>query len=387
MSKFKKIVALVMALVLVFALAACGGNTDTTPSGDGTSTGEKQPMPAIAKDDIKVGVLHIGDPADGAGYSYAHDSGIVEMQKNLGLRDDQIIRKNNVADDNDTAIETALNELIEAGCNIIFATSWGYMEKVSEAATAHPEIIFSHCSGYMSNDTNFNNYFGQIYQARYLAGIVAGLKTKSNKIGYVAAQDNNNPEVTGGIDAFALGVKSVNPDAKVYVKVTNTWFDLQREKAAAVALLDEGCDVITQHQDTTQPMVAAQERGAYGIGYNSDMAKQVPDAVLTSVVWHWGVYYTAAVQAAIDGTWTADNYFKGMNEKLLGLTELTSLCAEGTQEKVDEATQKILSGELKVFAGEIKDNEGTVRVKAGESLDDAYIAGQINWYVDNVVVK
>ncbi len=387
MSKFKKIVALVMALVLVFALAACGGNTDTTPSGDGTSTGEKQPMPAIAKDDIKVGVLHIGDPADGAGYSYAHDSGIVEMQKNLGLRDDQIIRKNNVADDNDTAIETALNELIEAGCNIIFATSWGYMEKVSEAATAHPEIIFSHCSGYMSNDTNFNNYFGQIYQARYLAGIVAGLKTKSNKIGYVAAQDNNNPEVTGGIDAFALGVKSVNPDAKVYVKVTNTWFDLQREKAAAVALLDEGCDVITQHQDTTQPMVAAQERGAYGIGYNSDMAKQVPDAVLTSVVWHWGVYYTAAVQAAIDGTWTADNYFKGMNEKLLGLTELTSLCAEGTQEKVDEATQKILSGELKVFASEIKDNEGTVRVKAGESLDDAYIAGQINWYVDNVVVK
>lgn len=387
MTKFKKIVALVLALVLVFALAACGGNTDTDPSGDGTSTGEKQPMPAIAKDDIKVGVLHIGDPADGAGYSYAHDSGIVEMQKAIGLRDDQIIRKNNVADDNDTAIETALNELIEAGCNIIFATSWGYMEKVNEAATAHPEIIFSHCSGYMSNDTNFNNYFGQIYQARYLAGIVAGLKTESDKIGYVAAQDNNNPEVTGGIDAFALGVKSVNPDAKIYVKVTNTWFDLQKEKAAAVALLDEGCDVIAQHQDTTQPMVAAQERGAYGIGYNSDMAVQVPDAVLTSVVWHWGVYYTAAVQAAIDGTWTANNYFDGMKEGLLGLTDLTDLCAEGTQEKVDEATQKILSGELQVFAGEIKDNEGNVRVKAGESLDDAYIAGEINWYVDNVVVK
>lgn len=387
MTKFKKIIALVLALVLVFALAACSGSTDTDTTGDQTSTGEKQPMPAIAKDDIKVGVLHIGDPADGAGYSYAHDSGIVEMQKNLGLRDDQIIRKNNVADDNDTAIETALNELIEAGCNIIFATSWGYMEKVNEAATAHPEIIFSHCSGYMSNDTNFNNYFGKIYQARYLAGIVAGLKTESNKIGYVAAQDNNNPEVTGGIDAFALGVKSVNPDAQIFVKVTNTWFDLQKEKAAAVALLDEGCDVIAQHQDTTQPMVAAQERGAYGIGYNSDMAVQVPDAVLTSVVWHWGVYYTAAVQAAIDGTWTADNYFDGMNEGLLGLTDLTDLCAEGTKEKVDEATQKILSGELQVFAGEIKDNEGNVRVKAGESLDDAYIAGEINWYVDNVVVK
>lgn len=387
MTKFKKIIALVLALVLVFALAACSGSTDTDTTGDQTSTGEKQPMPAIAKDDIKVGVLHIGDPADGAGYSYAHDSGIVEMQKNLGLRDDQIIRKNNVADDNDTAIETALNELIEAGCNIIFATSWGYMEKVNEAATAHPEIIFSHCSGYMSNDTNFNNYFGKIYQARYLAGIVAGLKTESNKIGYVAAQDNNNPEVTGGIDAFALGVKSVNPDAQIFVKVTNTWFDLQKEKAAAVALLDEGCNVIAQHQDTTQPMVAAQERGAYGIGYNSDMAVQVPDAVLTSVVWHWGVYYTAAVQAAIDGTWTADNYFDGMNEGLLGLTDLTDLCAEGTKEKVDEATQKILSGELQVFAGEIKDNEGNVRVKAGESLDDAYIAGEINWYVDNVVVK
>lgn len=387
MTKFKKIVALVLALVLVFALAACSGSTDTDPTGDQTSTGEKQPMPAVAKDDIKVGVLHIGDPAENAGYSYAHDSGIVEMQKALGLRDDQIIRKNNIADDNDTAIETALNELIEAGCNIIFATSWGYMEKVNEAATAHPEIIFSHCSGYMSNDTNFNNYFGKIYQARYLAGIVAGLKTESNKIGYVAAQNNENPEVTGGIDAFALGVKSVNSDAKIYVKVTNTWYSPEQEKAAAVALLDEGCDVIAQHQDTPQPMVAAQERGAYGIGYNSDMAIQVPDAVLTSVVWHWGVYYTAAVQAVIDGKWTADNYFDGMNEGLLGITDLTDLCAEGTKEKVDAATQKILSGELQVFAGEIKDNEGNVRVKAGESLDDAYIAGEINWYVDNVVVK
>lgn len=387
MNKFKKIVALVLAFVLVFALAACGGNTDNGPSGDSAQTGEKTAMPAIAKEDVKVGVLHIGDPKDGAGYSYAHDSGLVEMQKNLGLRDDQIIRKNNINDSNDTAIETALNELIEAGCNIIFATSWGYMEKVNEAAEAHPEIIFSHCSGYMSNDTNFNNYFGQIYQARYLSGIVAGLKTKTNKIGYVAAQDSNNPEVTGGVDAFALGVKSVNPDAQVFVKVTNTWFDLQAEKAAAIALLDLGCDVITQHQDTTQPMIAAQERGAYGIGYNSDMAKQVPEAVLTSVVWHWGVYYTAAVQAAIDGKWTPENYFKGMPEGLLGLTDLTALCEEGTKEKVEAAQDKIVKGEFKVFSGEIKDNQGNVQVKEGESLDDAYIAGKINWYVDNVVVK
>ena len=377
----KKIISIMLSAVMALGMfASCGSIEDQGTDSGAAGEAAVKAMPAIPKDEVKVGVIHIGDPADGAGYSYAHDSGIVEMQKNIGLSDDQIVRKNNVDDTDEQAIETALNELIEAGCNIIFATSWGYMDKTEAAAAEHPEIIFSHCSGYKSNNVNFNNYFGKIYQARYLAGIAAGMKTKSNKIGYVAAQNNENPEVTGGIDAFALGVKSVNKDAKVYVKVTNTWFDLDKEKAAAVALLDSGCDVIAQHQDTTQPMLAAQDKGVFGIGYNSDMSIEAPKAVLTSVVWHWGAYYTEAVQKAIDGTWTPTNYFEGMDKDLLGLTELTSLCADGTAEKINEAKEKILSGELFVFDGEITDNTGEVHT----GIDDAYIAGEINWYVDNV---
>lgn len=388
MKKWSKLVALAMAAALMFAFAACnnGDKNGTTkaPSGSqATATAFK----AIPKDKIKVGVIHIGDPDSGSGYSYAHDQGIKGMQKNVGLADNQIVRKNFVADEKEPDIEKAIRECIEQdGCNVIFGTSYGYMAKMENLASEYPEIIFSHCSGYKNNGKNLNNYFGRIYEARYLTGIAAGLKTKTNKIGYVAAQGSKNPEVTGGIDAFALGVKSVNPDAKVYVKVTNTWFDVQKEKDAAVALLDQGCDIIAQHQDTAQPQLAAQDKGVWGIGYNSDMSKEAPKATITSTVWDWSIYYTKAVQQIIAGEWKCENYFEGMKEGLVGFSPLSaSLAAEGTQAKIDAAKAKIISGDLKVFAGEIKDNKGTVRVKSGDVLDDGYIAGQIDWYVDNVV--
>ena len=160
------------------------------------------------------------------------------------------------------------------------------MQPTADMAEKYPDIYFSHGTGYLSNGTNFNNYFGRIYQARYLSGIVAGMNTKTNKIGYVAAQDSSNSEVTGGIDAFAMGVYSVNPDANVYVKVTNSWYDPDAEKAAAEELLAMGCDVMSQHCDTPYPQTLAQEKGVYGIGYNSDMSKETPDSCLCSVIWN-----------------------------------------------------------------------------------------------------
>ncbi len=385
MKKFTKILALLMALAMVFALAACSGGGDTGDPSSNEPAASGNAFPAVPKEEIKVGVIHIGNPNDTAGYTHAHDSGIIAMQNQLGLGEEQIIRKNDIDDTDKTAIETAIRECIEAGCHIIFGTSYGYMDTMEQLAAEYPDVIFSHCSGYKNNGKNLNNYFGRIYEARYLTGIAAGLKTKSNKIGYVAAQGSDNPEVTGGIDAFALGVKSVNPDAKIYVKVTNTWFDPQKEKSAAIALLDEGCDVIAQHQDTAQPQIAAQERGVWGCGYNSDMTAEAPKAHLTATVWNWGVYYTQAVQQVIDGTWTPTNYFDGMKEGLLGISPLSDNCAEGTQEAIDKATEGILDGTLKVFAGPIKDAAGTERVKSGDYLKDDYIAGQLNWYVDNVV--
>ena len=147
------------------------------------------------------------------------------LRKSLTVRNNLFIRKNNVADDDQTAIETAMRECVEEGCQIIFATSWGYMDACEALAEEYPDVIFSHATGYKSNGVNFNNYFGRIYQSRYLTGIAAGLKTESNKIGYVGAWGKDNAEVTGGCDAFAMGVYSVNPDATVYIKTTNSWYD------------------------------------------------------------------------------------------------------------------------------------------------------------------
>ncbi|CDD64760.1 basic membrane lipoprotein [Firmicutes bacterium CAG:882] len=359
-----------------------GQNTQGQQVQSETQTSSK----GISKDAIKVGVIHLSDPSEGSGYTYTHDLGIQGMQQNLGLSDEQIVRKINVADSDADATREAIKECIDEGCNIIFATSWGYMETTAEMAEEYPDIYFSHGTGYLSNGKNFNNYFGRIYQARYLSGIVAGMNTTTNKIGYVAAMGSDNSEVTGGIDAFALGIYSVNPDAQVYVKVTDSWYDPDAEKAAAEQLLDMGCDVITQHCDTSYPQTLAQERGVYGIGYNSDMSKEAPNACLCSVIWNWSAYYTSAVQSIIDGTWDGSNYYGGMNENLVGITELADFCADGTAEKVKEAKKQILSGEIGVFDGVIETNEGTTVGEEGKTLDDATITGAINWYFKTVNV-
>lgn len=397
----KKWLSLVLATAMTASLCACGSAvgtgeapktedaaaTEAAAEGDGAAASAEGVMPAIAKEDIKVGVIHITDPAEGSGYTYTHDQGIVGMQKNLGLDDSQIIRKNNVNDSDATAIENAMRECVEEGCNIIFATSWGFMDTCEALAEEFPDVIFSHGTGYKSNGVNFNNYFGRIYQARYLAGIAAGKKTQTNKIGYVAAMGQDNSEVTGGCNAFAMGAYSVNPDCEVYVKVTNSWFDPEGEAQAAQALIAEGCDVIGQHCDTPNPQTAAEKAGVFGVGYNSDMSKDAPDAVLTSVMWDWSVYYTKAVQSVIDGTWDGSNYFGGMEDGLVTIAPLADFCADGTQEAIDEAKAKIVSGEWDVFDGVIETNDGSTVGTEGQHMADADITGNMNWYFKNVVVK
>lgn len=369
--------------------AGCGKKDEETkaPVGSENSVdGDKKDLFApIAKEDLKIGVIHITNPAEGSGYTYTHDVGIQGMQKNIGLNDNQIIRKNNVNDQDPVAIRNAIEECIEEGAKLIFATSWGYMDTVEALAVEHPDVIFSHGTGYKSNGSNFNNYFGRIYQARYLTGIAAGLKTTSNKIGYVAAWGKENSEVTGGLDAFAMGVYSVNPEAKVYVKTTSSWFSPEGEAAAAEALIALGCDVIGQHCDTPNPMTAAEAAGVFGVGYNSDMTKDAPKAVLTSALWNWSAYYTTAVKSVIEGTWDGSNYFGGMAEGLINISPLSDLCAPGTEEKIAEAEAKIKSGEWDVFTGAIETNDGQTIGEEGKSLDDATITAGINWYFKNVV--
>ena len=398
----KKVLALILACLTVlmsFAFAACGDNTDTESKASGTST------KGIAKEDLKVGVIHIGDPKDGSGYSYTHDLGIQDMQKNLGLTDSQIVRKLNISDSDSAAIKTAIEECIAEKCNLIFATRYGYKDTVEALAAEYPDVYFSHGTGYKSNDKNFNNYFGRIYQARYLSGIAAGLKTKTNKIGYVAAYGTELAETCSGINAFALGVQSVNPDAKVYVKTLNSWFDPDNETAYANALISMDCDVIAQHCDTANPQIAAEKAGVFGCGYNSDMTAQAPKAHLCATVWHWGVYYTAAAEAVINGTWKEfGNYYKGLAEGLVGVSPLSDNCVAGTQEKIDAATALIKSGDWDVFSGvkltfddknaivktnaDLKDNNGNTIVAAGgKSVEDSVITGTMNYFVEGVVLS
>lgn len=395
----KKVLSILLALVMVVLCFAACGNTQDADQGDKTQTAT---IAAIPKDQLKIGVIHIGDPADGSGYSYTHDLGIQGMQKNLGLSDDQIVRQLNISDSDTTAIRNAIEDCIAQGCNVIFGTSYGYMDTMEALANEHPDVIFSHGTGYKSNGSNLNNYFGRIYQARYLAGIAAGLKTKTNKIGYVSAYGTELAETCSGINAFALGVQSVNPDAVVYVKELQSWFDPANETAYAEALINMGCDVISQHCDTANPQIAAEKAGVFGCGYNSDMTKDAPKAHLTATIWNWDVYYTAAVQAVIDGKWVEfGNYYKGVKEGLCDISPLSANCVPGTQEKIDAVKALYNDGSWDVFTGvklsfdennnviktdaALKDNTGKEIVPAGgPSVEDSVITGSMNYFVEGV---
>lgn len=385
----KKLFSILLAVLLVAVAMSCFTSCGSGSDGD---------------DKFKVGVIHIGDPADGSGYSYTHDVGIVEMQKNLGLSDDQIIRKLNIADNDESAIRESIEACISEGCKIIFTTSYGYMDTTEALAKEHPDVIFSHGTGYKSNETNFNNYFGRIYQARYLSGIAAGLKTKSNKIGYVAAYGTELAETCSGINAFALGVQSVNPEAEVYVKSLNSWFDPANETAYAEALIELGCDVIAQHCDTANPQIAAQTKNVFGCGYNSDMTAEAPKAHLTAPIWNWGVYYTAAAKAAMDGAWEEfGNYYGSLADGLVDVSPLSENCAENTAEYIKLVKDLFKEGTWDVFSGvklsfkdgaivktdaDLKDNAGNVIVNAGgASVEDSVITGTMNYFVEGVSLK
>jgi basic membrane protein A len=237
---------------------------------------------------------------------------------------------------------------------MIFATSFGYMDGMYEVAQEFPDIYFEHCSGYKTAD-NMSTYFGRIYQPRYLSGLVAGKMTKTNTIGYVAAFPI--PEVIRGINAFTLGVRKANPRATVRVVWTNTWYDPVKEREAAVALLDQGVDIIAQHQDTTEPQKAAQERGALSIGYDSDMRTFVGDTVLASPMWNWGSYYISTVKDAMNGTWKTHQFWGGLESGIVVLSEMSPQVPASVRVLVDQEKDRILEGTWDVFCGPVKDQQ------------------------------
>lgn len=420
----KKILALVLALAMVLGLAACGSSG--SGSGSGSQSGSQ-----TSNSDFKVGAIYINKKSDTAGYTYAHHTGITKAMKELGMDPEtQLVIVDQVPED-DTQVGAAVDTLVGEGCSIIFGISFGYLNEMEVKAQEYPDVIFSHATGFKSNDTNYNNYFGRIYQARYLAGIAAGLKsleTGNNNIGYVSAYDTEYAETCSGINGFTLGVQAVNPNATVYVKELGTWTDEVNEYAFAEELIKSyGCGVIAQHCDSAQPQLAAEKAGQFGCGYNSDMTADAPAAHLTAPVWNWDVYYKLAIQTAMECE-SADQfvekmggpaYYGGLNEGMVDVSPLSENCAAGTQDAIDQVKALIASGEWDVFSGvklnitvadgkatiekvdaplvtsdrdEVKDDQVIVAANTeivpagGPSVDDSVITGGMNYLVKGVVV-
>ncbi len=375
----KKFLSVLLAGLMLCTVALTGCTGTPAETGDETVVDNAEeteaPVAGIAKEDLKVAFLYVG-PIGDLGYSYAHDQGRIALENALGIKAHYVENVPETAE-----CETQLRQLCEEGYNVIYATSFGHGEWVEKVAKDYPNVYFGHATGYIVGE-NYGNYMGRVYEARYLAGIVAGLNTETNKIGYVAAMPI--AEVIRGINAFTLGVRSVNPEATVEVIWTNTWFDLALEKTAAQTLIATGVDVMAQHCDSTAPQLAAQEAGIKAIGYNSSTPTAAPAAYMTAPLFHWGVYYTQDVQKIIDGTWEGGSYWEGLSAGMVSLDTLTDNCVEGTAEAVAAAQEKIENGELVIFKGEIKDNQGNLKVAADQVLTDAELTS-LDWLVEGVI--
>ena len=371
----KKMLALVFVLLLTLSLvAACGGG--------GSKSGE-----AVTLATVKVGFVHVSDPSD-MGYTYNHDLGTQKMMAALNLKDAQVINKFNISED--SSCDTAIRELVEAGCNIIFATSFGFENYMIEVAKEHPEIQFCHATGYQAASSklpNMHNYFGSIYQARYLSGIAAGLKTKTNKLGYVSAMPF--AECISGYDGFYLGALSVNPNVTMDVIYTNSWNDPTAESRAAQALIDRGCDVIGQHCDSPSPQTTAEANGKWGVGYNSDMIAAAPNAALTSAIWDWSIYLTFAVQNLVNGAAIPTDWSGGLKEGVCDVSQLNEdIIAPGTAAAIEAARQKILGG-WDVFTGPlhgVNSNGEEKTLAAGEVFTEPASAPSWDYILDGITV-
>ena len=416
----KKLIALLLALVMVIALVACGAEeapVEEAPVEEAPV--EEAPVeeaPAeeeAATADFKVGAIYINSKNDTAGYTFAHHNGIVTAMEELGMDvASQLVIVDEVPEDKEQVL-AAIDTLVGEGANIIFGISFGYIDAMEEAAAEYTDVIFSHGTGYKSNETNFNNYFGRAYQARFLAGVAAGLKSLeigNNNVGYVAAHTTDYAETASGINGFALGVQAVNPDAKVYVKNLGAWADEVNEKAYAEELINSfGCGVVSQHCDSAQPQIAAQNAGVFGCGYNSDMTADAPQAHLTAAIWNWNVYYGTAIQAAMDcgdaskfvETMGSSAYYGGLAENFVDVSPLSENCAPNTDIAIEAVRQLIVSGEWDVFSGvklqiaadgtvtkvdaPLVDNAGNEIVAAGgASVEDGVITGTMNYLVAGV---
>jgi simple sugar transport system substrate-binding protein len=329
--------------------------------------------------DVNIGFVYVS-PIGDAGYTYQHDLGRKAIEAEFG---DKVKTTFVESVPEGADAERVIRELAASGNQLIFTTSFGYMNPTIKVAKQFPDVHFEHATGYKQAD-NVATYKPRFYEGRYLTGIVAGKVTKSNIIGYVGAFPI--PEVVRGIDAFTLGLRSVNPEAEVKVIWVSSWYDPGKEREAVETLIAQGADIITQHTDSTAPVQTAQDKGVHAIGYHSDMSKYGPKAHLTAATHVWDQYYIARVKAHMDGTWKSTDTWGGMADGMMTIAPFGPDVPEDVQKLVKEKQAEITGGKLHPFAGPIKDNEGNVKVAEGATMSDEEMLG-MNWYVEGVQGK
>ena len=385
----KKLLA--VALMSALVLAAGGGDDGTTDEPEAT-TATTAAAPEAA--DVKAAFIMVA-PVGDAGWNFMHNEGRLAAEAATGVETAFV----ESIPEGGAEFDTAVQQFIDDGFNVIFGTSFGYQESMLEFAGNNPDVVFEHVSGFLMNDTNMGNTFGRMYQPRYIAGMAAGAASSANRIGYVAAFPI--PEVIRGINAFALGVAATNPDAVVEVAWTSTWFDPGVEGNAAQALIDNGADVLTMHQDSTATGHAITDAGGTFIGYHSDMSAQV-DGYLTAPVWNWGPRYTEVIEAVKAGSFTPESYWGGMAD---GVVDIEIPADSPVAADMKDIKDQILAGEFDVFdQGTVTDQDGLVIFEdgvivngwadafdasatvgePGEAINDGHLLG-MNFFVSNVV--
>ena len=342
---------------------------------------------ANAADKVKVGFVYLTTPGD-HGWTYAHEVARQDVEKHFGNKVETTFVEN-VPEGPDSA--RVIRELAKQGNDIIFTTSFGYMDHTIKVAKEFPNVKFEHITGY-KRSPNVATGNIRFYEGRYVQGVVAGLMTKSNKIGYLASFPI--PEVIQGINAFGIGLRSVNPKAEVSVIWVNSWYDPVKEADAAKVHIAEGADILAQHTDSPAMLQTAQKAGVHGFGQSSDMKAFAPKAQLFSSVNNWGPYYISKIQQMMDGKWStgdgpdhwAGNTWVGMADDYLVLSPFENMPAD-VAKAAAQAAADIKYGKNKIFTGPIKDNAGKLRVPAGKTLNDGELFQTLDYYVDGISGK
>lgn len=326
---------------------------------------------------LKIAFIYVG-PVGDSGWTYTHNLGRLYVQKIFG---DKIQTTYIESVPEGAGAISVLKSLANHGYNLIYTTSFSYMEQTAEVAKLFPKVIFENCSGYLTR-ANMGDYFGRIYQSEFLTGLIAGAMTKSGKIGYVAAYPI--PEVVRGINAFTIGVRMVNPRAEVHVVWVNSWYDPPTEKEAALSLINAGCDVIKSETDSAAPLQAAEQKHVYAIGYNADMKKFAPNYYLTSAIFNWGVFYEKDIKEIMNGTWKPEKFWGGLDTGVVDIAPMTKLVPPQTQKLVEAMKEELKSHEFHVFEGPIYNQKGKLAIPSGKMATDKELLS-MNWFVQGVV--